>query len=160
MQRKAWHPLVCQSLLWPWTIWPEINLSQSQKGYPLIISKSCVKFKSDWRKTLVCTRGGGVILQWFWVRTCGWSPRILSAIWWTLIVAQIMTYTVVICGRLDTRVEARYPGGVSISCLASSSRNFSYSEIVFILKYSWSFLFTYLDLWLWPCYPKSTGFFI
>ena len=51
-----------------------------------------------------------------------------------LIVAQIIAYTVVIHRRLDTRVETRCPGGFSISCLASRSRHFSYSEIEFYFQ--------------------------
>ena len=47
----------------------------------------------------------------------------------------------VIHGRLDTRVEARCPEGVSISCLAShSSHFFSTLKSYFIFKYTWSFL--------------------
>ena len=67
------------------------------------------------------------------------TANIKYAITCTLIVAQIIAYTVVIHGHLDTIVETRCPGGVSISCLASRSLNFSYSEIEFY-KYSWSFL--------------------
>ena len=52
----------------------------------------------------------------------------------------VIAYTVVIHGCLDTRVETRCPGGFSISCLASRSRRFSYSEIEFyfqvLLKFS------------------------
>ena len=40
----------------------------------------------------------------------------------------------VIHGRLDTRVETRCPGGFSISCFASRSRHFSYSEIEFYFQ--------------------------
>ena len=46
----------------------------------------------------------------------------------------VIAYTVVIHGGLDTRVETRCSGGFSISCLALKSS--------FIFKYSWSFLHT------------------
>ena len=46
----------------------------------------------------------------------------------------VITYTVVIHERLDTRVETRCPEGFSISCLASRSRHFSYSEIEFYFQ--------------------------
>ena len=46
----------------------------------------------------------------------------------------VIAYTVVIHGRLDTRVETRCPGGFSISCLASRSRHFSYSEVEFYFQ--------------------------
>ena len=46
----------------------------------------------------------------------------------------VIAYTVVIHGRLDTRVETRCPGGFSISCWASRSRHFSYSEIEFYFQ--------------------------
>ena len=49
-------------------------------------------------------------------------------------MAQIIVNTVVIHGRLDTRVETRWPGEFSISCLASRSRHFSYSEIEFYFQ--------------------------
>ena len=39
-------------------------------------------------------------------------------------VAQIIAYSVVIYGRLDSRVETICPGGVSISWLANRSRHF------------------------------------
>ena len=45
-----------------------------------------------------------------------------------------IAYTVVIHGRLYTRVETRCPGGVRISSLASRSRHFSYFEIVFYFQ--------------------------
>ena len=51
--------------------------------------------------------------------------------WCTLIEVQKIAYTVVIHGCLDTRVETRCAGGVSISYMASRSRHFSYFEIVF-----------------------------
>ena len=46
----------------------------------------------------------------------------------------VIAYTVVIHGRLDTRVETKCPGGFSISCLASRSRHFSYSEVEFYFQ--------------------------
>ena len=46
----------------------------------------------------------------------------------------VIGYTVVIHERLDTIVETRCPGGFSISCLASRSRHFSYSEIEFYFQ--------------------------
>ena len=49
-------------------------------------------------------------------------------------MAQIIAYTVIIHGRLDTRVETRCPGGFSISCFASRYRHFSYSEIEFYFQ--------------------------
>ena len=54
-------------------------------------------------------------------------------------MVQIIAFTVVIHGRLDTRVETRCPEGVSISFLASRSRHFrivyfSYSEIVLLSR--------------------------
>ena len=49
-------------------------------------------------------------------------------------MVQIVAYTVVIHGRLDTRVETRCPEGVNISCLPSRSRHFAYSEIVFYFQ--------------------------
>ena len=73
--------------------------------------------------------------------------------WSTLVVVQIIAYTVVIHGRLDTRVETRCPEGVNISCLPSRSRHFSYSEIVFsfqvLMKFSLEILVNYFknDQW-------------
>ena len=61
----------------------------------------------------------------------GTTSQLIWNNWCTLIEAQIIAYTVVIHGCLDTRVETRCPGGVSISYLASRSCHFSYSEIVF-----------------------------
>ena len=46
----------------------------------------------------------------------------------------VIACNVVIHGRLGTRVETRCPGGFSISCLASRSRHFSYSEIEFYFQ--------------------------
>ena len=46
----------------------------------------------------------------------------------------VIAYTMVIYGRLDTRVETRCPTGFSISCLANRSRHFSYSEIEFYFQ--------------------------
>ena len=46
----------------------------------------------------------------------------------------VIAYTVVIYGRLDTRVETRCPAGFSILCLASRSRHFLYSEIEFYFQ--------------------------
>ena len=57
--------------------------------------------------------------------------------WCTLIVAQIIAYTMVIYGRWT--LELRCPGGGSISCLTSRYRHFRTTSI---LKYSWSFLYT------------------
>ena len=65
----------------------------------------------------------------------------------------VIAYTVVIHGRLDTRVETRCPGGVSISCLASRSRHFSYSEIEFYFQVLVKFFFI-------PCQEILTGLFI
>ena len=53
----------------------------------------------------------------------------------------VIAYTVIIHGRLDTRVETKCPGGVSISCLASRSRHFSYSEIEFYFQILVNFFF-------------------
>ena len=72
--------------------------------------------------------------------------------WCTLIVAQIIAYTVVIQRRLDTRDETRCPGEVSIYCLASRSRHFSYSQIVFFQEL--------LNFCLTPCQEILTGLFM
>ena len=48
----------------------------------------------------------------------------------------------VIYGRLDTRVETRCPGGVSISCLANRSRHFPYSQtLLFYYEVAVNFFF-------------------
>ena len=65
----------------------------------------------------------------------------------------VIAYTVLIHGRLDTRVETRYPGGFSISCLASSSRHFSYSQIEFLFSSTREVFFI-------PCKEILTGLFI
>ena len=79
--------------------------------------------------------------------------------WCTLIVAQpqiifSVHHTVVIYGRLDTRVETRCPGGVSIYGLANRSRHFSYSGILFYFK-----VFVKFSLYHW-CQEILTGLFI
>ena len=48
--------------------------------------------------------------------------------------AKITTYTVFIQRHLDTRVETRCPWRVSISCMTSRSRHFSYSDIEFYFQ--------------------------
>ena len=64
----------------------------------------------------------------------------------------VIAYSMVIYGRLDTRVETRCPAGFSISCFASRSRHFLWNRVLFsstheVFFIPWPILFRVL----WNC---------
>ena len=88
-----------------------------------------------------------IVFMFHWESTLSWYDFTANIKYWLTDALSVwhkynvIAYTVVFHGRLDTRVETRCPGGVSISCLASRSRHFSYSEIEFYFQVLVKFFF-------------------